>query len=173
MAAIPAKEKGSVNITGIVDEESIGGEGKSVRRKSMARGSAENVITVLRTMGVPADQYDLHVNFPGGIPVDGPSAGIAMACGIYSAIYKIPVDQTAAMTGEISLHGKVKPVGGVYAKIKAAKQAGAKTVIIPAENMQASFKEITGIAIVPVRQLEEVLDIALKKHFNDNALIGG
>ncbi|WP_207368894.1 ATP-dependent protease LonB [Heyndrickxia coagulans] len=173
VAAIPAKEKGSVNITGIVDEESIGGEGKSVRRKSMARGSAENVITVLRTMGVPADQYDLHVNFPGGIPVDGPSAGIAMACGIYSAIYKIPVDQTVAMTGEISLHGKVKPVGGVYAKIKAAKQAGAKTVIIPAENMQASFKEITGIAIVPVRQLEEVLDIALKKHFNDNALIGG
>lgn len=173
VAAIPAKERGSVNITGIVDEESIGGEGKSVRRKSMARGSAENVITVLRTMGVPADQYDLHVNFPGGIPVDGPSAGIAMACGIYSAIYKIPVDQTVAMTGEISLHGKVKPVGGVYAKIKAAKQAGAKTVIIPAENMQASFKEITGIAIVPVRQLEEVLDIALKKHFNDNALIGG
>ncbi|MED4866075.1 ATP-dependent protease LonB [Heyndrickxia faecalis] len=173
VAAIPAKEKGSVNITGIVDEESIGGEGKSVRRKSMARGSAENVITVLRTMGVPADQYDLHVNFPGGIPVDGPSAGIAMACGIYSAIYKIPVDQTVAMTGEISLHGKVKPVGGVYAKIKAAKQAGAKTVIIPAENMQASFKEITGIAIVSARQLEEVLDIALKKHFNDNALIGG
>ncbi|UZH06487.1 ATP-dependent protease LonB [Heyndrickxia coagulans] len=173
VAAIPAKERGSVNITGIVDEESIGGEGKSVRRKSMARGSAENVITVLRTMGVPADQYDLHVNFPGGIPVDGPSAGIAMACGIYSAIYKIPVDQTVAMTGEISLHGKVKPVGGVYAKIKAAKQAGAKTVIIPAENMQVSFKEITGIAIVPVRQLEEVLDIALKKHFNDNALIGG
>ncbi|GER66159.1 Lon protease 2 [Weizmannia acidilactici] len=173
VAAIPAKEKGTINITGIVEEESIGGEGKSVRRKSMARGSVENVITVLRMMGVPADQYDIHVNFPGGIPVDGPSAGIAMACGIYSAIYKIPADHTVAMTGEISIHGHVKPVDGIFAKVKAAKQAGAKTVIIPAENMQASLKEIGGISVVPVHQLEEVLGIALIKHFNDNALIGG
>ena len=58
----------------------------------MAKGSIENVITVLRTMGVPADDYDIHVNFPGGVPIDGPSAGIAMATGIYSAIYKIPID---------------------------------------------------------------------------------
>ena len=67
----------------------MGIEGKSIRRKSMAKGSIENVITVLRTMGVPADEYDIHVNFPGGVPIDGPSAGIAMATGIYSAIYKI------------------------------------------------------------------------------------
>ncbi|WP_026314446.1 ATP-dependent protease LonB [Heyndrickxia acidiproducens] len=173
VAAIPAKEKGTINITGIVEEESIGGQGKSVRRKSMARGSIENVITVLRTMGVPADQYDIHVNFPGGIPIDGPSAGIAMATGIYSAIYKIPVDHTVAMTGEISIHGNVKPIGGVYAKVKAAAQSGAKTVIIPAENMQTSLKEIKGISILPVFKLEEVLDIALNKHFNDNALLGG
>jgi Lon-like ATP-dependent protease len=96
-----------------------------------------------------------------------------MATGIYSAIYKIPVDHTVAMTGEISIHGNVKPIGGVYAKVKAAAQSGAKTVIIPAENMQTSLKEIKGISILPVFKLEEVLDIALNKHFNDNALLGG
>ncbi len=75
----------------------------------------------VRTMGVEQMNYDIHINFPGGIPVDGPSAGIAMATGIYSAIYKIPVEHTVAMTGEIGIHGDVKPVGGVYSKVKAAK----------------------------------------------------
>lgn len=101
MTVIPAQEKGSINITGIVEEESINGQGKSIRRKSLAKGSLENVLTVLRSMGVPAHQYDIHVNFPGGIPIDGPSAGIAMAVGIYSAIYKVPVDNTVAMTGRL------------------------------------------------------------------------
>ena len=165
VTAIPANEKGSINITGIVEEESIGGQGKSIRRKSMARGSIENVITVLRSMGVPANDFDVHVNFPGGIPIDGPSAGIAMATGIYSAIYNLPIDNTVAMTGEISIHGLVKPVGGVYPKVKAAIKAGAKTVIIPKENMQSILKEITGIKIVPVSHLNEVFDIALLKKF--------
>ncbi|PLS16892.1 ATP-dependent protease LonB [Bacillus sp. M6-12] len=163
VTVIPAADKGSINITGIIDEESIGGNGKSIRRKSMARGSGENVITVLRSLGVPADQYDIHVNFPGGTPIDGPSAGIAMATAIYSAIYKVPVDHTIAMTGEISIHGNVKPVGGVYAKVKAAKKAGAERVIIPAENMQSILEEIKGIQIFPVSTLKEVFDIALKK----------
>lgn len=165
VTVIPAKEKGSINITGIVEEESIGGQGKSIRRKSMARGSIENVITVLRSMGVPADEYDIHVNFPGGVPIDGPSAGIAMATGIYSAIYKRPVDNTVAMTGEISIHGYVKPIGGVYPKVKAAKKAGAKTVIIPKENMQSILKEITGIKIIPVSHLNEVFEAALQKEY--------
>ncbi|XJZ26398.1 ATP-dependent protease LonB [Bacillota bacterium Lsc_1132] len=163
VTVIPAKEKGSINITGIVDEESIGSQGKSIRRKSMARGSIENVITVLRSMGVPADEYDIHVNFPGGIPIDGPSAGIAMATGIYSAIYKIPINHEVAMTGEISIHGNVKPIGGVYPKVKAAKKAGAKTVIIPRENMQSILKEIEGITIVPVDHLTEVFQAAFVK----------
>lgn len=158
---IPAKDKGTINITGIVDEESIGGQGKSIRRKSMARGSIENVITVLRSMGVPAGDFDIHVNFPGGVPIDGPSAGIAMATGIYSAIYKIPIDNKVAMTGEISIHGNVKPIGGVYPKVKAAQKAGATTVIIPEENMQSILNEIKGIRIVPVTHLSEVFDIAL------------
>ncbi|KAB2334115.1 ATP-dependent protease LonB [Bacillus mesophilum] len=163
VTVIPAHDKGSINITGIVDEESIGGQGKSIRRKSMARGSIENVLTVLRSMGVPADEYDIHVNFPGGVPIDGPSAGIAMATGIYSAIYKLPVDHTIAMTGEISIHGFVKPVGGVYPKVKAAKKAGASTVIIPQENQQSILKEIDGITIIPVSHLSEVFKIAIQK----------
>lgn len=161
VTVIPTTEKGSINITGIVEEESIGGDGKSIRRKSMAKGSIENVITVLRSMGVPANNYDIHVNFPGGIPIDGPSAGIAMATGIYSAIYKLPVNPTVAMTGEISIHGNVKPIGGIYPKVKAAQKAGAKKVIIPVENMQAILKEIKDIQIVPVSHLNEVYEQAL------------
>ncbi|MBM7713476.1 Lon-like ATP-dependent protease [Bacillus thermophilus] len=153
---IPSKDAGSINITGIVEEESFNGQGKSVKRKSMAKGSLENVLTALRSMGVPANQYDIHVNFPGGIPIDGPSAGVAMAAGIYSAVYKLLVKNTVAMTGEIGIKGDVKPVGGIYSKVKAAKRAGAKTVLIPKENMQAILKDIQGIEIVPVSRIEEV-----------------
>jgi ATP-dependent Lon protease len=171
VTVIPAKDKGTINITGIVDEESIGGQGKSIRRKSMARGSIENVITVLRSMGVPAGDFDIHVNFPGGVPIDGPSAGIAMATGIYSAIYKVPIDNKVAMTGEISIHGNVKPIGGVYPKVKAAQKAGATTVIIPEENMQSILNEIKGIRIIPVTHLSEVFDIALVNNLAQNQAI--
>ncbi|MBP1914943.1 ATP-dependent protease LonB [Lederbergia galactosidilytica] len=156
-------DKGTVQITGIIEEENINGQGKTVKRKSMAKGSIENVLTVLKTMGVPVKQYDIHVNFPGGIPADGPSAGVAMAVGIYSAIYKIPVEHTVAMTGEIGIHGDVKPVGGVYSKVKAAQIAGAKTVLIPEENMQSNLKEIDKVTVIPVSRLEEALDVALVK----------
>ncbi|WP_280560371.1 ATP-dependent protease LonB [Priestia megaterium] len=159
--AIPAKEKGNIIITGIVEEESIGTQGKSIRRKSMAKSSIENVITLLRSMDVPADEYDIHVNFPGGVPIDGPSAGIAMATGIYSAIYEVPIKHTVAMTGEIGLHGNVKPIGGVIPKIKAAKQAGVQTVIVPKENMNAMVEKVKGIDIIPVHHLTEVFEQAL------------
>lgn len=153
-----AQDKGSINITGIAEEESIGSQSKSIRRKSMAKGSVENVLTVLRTMGMKPSDYDIHINFPGGIPIDGPSAGIAMAAGIFSAIHKIPIDNTVAMTGEISLNGLVKPIGGVIPKIKAAKQSGAKKVIIPYENQQSILRQIDGITIVAVKTFQEVLD---------------
>lgn len=153
-----AQDKGSINITGIAEEESIGSQSKSIRRKSMAKGSVENVLTVLRTMGMKPSDYDIHINFPGGVPIDGPSAGIAMAAGIFSAIHKIPIDNTVAMTGEISLNGLVKPIGGVIPKIKAAKQSGAKKVIIPYENQQAILKQIDGITIIAVKTFQEVLD---------------
>ncbi|MCC8350889.1 ATP-dependent protease LonB [Bacillus sp. AF23] len=154
----PAQDKGSINITGIAEEESIGSQSKSIRRKSMAKGSVENVLTVLRTMGMKPSDYDIHINFPGGIPIDGPSAGITMAAGIFSAVHKIPIDNTVAMTGEISLNGLVKPIGGVIPKIKAAKQSGAKKVIIPHENQQSILKQIEGIKIVAVKTFQEVLD---------------
>ncbi|AMQ68610.1 ATP-dependent protease LonB [Bacillus velezensis] len=157
----PAQDKGSLNITGIAEEESIGSQSKSIRRKSMAKGSVENVLTVLRTMGIKPSDYDIHVNFPGGGPIDGPSAGIAMAAGIFSAIHRIPIDHTVAMTGEISLTGLVKPIGGVIPKIKAAKQAGAKTVIIPYKNQQSILKRIDGITIKAVKTFQEVLDVIL------------
>ncbi|MFK4327028.1 Lon-like ATP-dependent protease [Bacillus sp. RC97] len=159
VTAIPAKDKGSVNVTGIVEEESVGNQTKSIRRKSMAKGSVDNVLTVLRSLDVLPEGYDIHINFPGGIPIDGPSAGIAMATGVYSAVHRTYVNNEVAMTGEISIHGEVKPIGGVYAKIKAAKKAGAKKVIIPAENMQPFLYTIKGIEIIPVRKLKEVFEL--------------
>ncbi|SEN00860.1 ATP-dependent protease LonB [Lihuaxuella thermophila] len=155
--------KGTIQITGLVDEEEMGGRQRTLRRKSMARGSVENVITVLRRTDVQPDDYHLHINFPGGIPLDGPSAGIAMASAIYSAIKGVPIDHLLAMTGELSIHGYVKPVGGVIAKVEAAKHAGAKRVIIPAENMQAIFNKMEGIEVIPVDHIETVLQLAFEQ----------
>ncbi|MBA4496284.1 ATP-dependent protease LonB [Paenactinomyces guangxiensis] len=163
VSATPASPgKGTIQITGVVEEEEMGGRQRTLRRKSMARGSVENVITVLRKTDVQPDDYHLHINFPGGIPLDGPSAGITMATAIYSAIKGIPVDHLLAMTGELSIHGHVKPVGGVIAKVEAAKHAGATRVIIPAENMQSIFKQIEGVEIIPVDRIETVLKLAFE-----------
>ncbi|KGX88067.1 ATP-dependent protease LonB [Pontibacillus marinus] len=161
VTVLPTNQQGTINITGIAEEESIGNQSKQIRRKSMAKGSIENVLTVLRSLGVPAHEYDIHVNYPGGVPVDGPSAGVAMALGIYSAINKIPVRQDVALTGEISIHGHVKPVGGVMAKVKAAKRAGAKKVLIPHDNKQEMFEKIEGIQIIPVKHIQEALTLSL------------
>ncbi|PTM58229.1 ATP-dependent protease LonB [Desmospora activa] len=156
----PAGVEGSIRLTGMVDEEELGGRQRTLRRKSMARSSVENVLTVLRRTDIDPYRYHLHVNFPGGVPLDGPSAGVTMATAIYSAIKGIPVDHKLAMTGEMSIHGKVKPVGGIVAKVEAAKQAGANRVLIPAENMQALFKNWEGIQVIPVNTVEEVLQLA-------------
>ena len=128
----------------------------------MARGSVENVLTVLRrNLHVEPRDYDIHVNFPGGVPIDGPSAGITMATVIYSAITGLPVDNKLAMTGEVSIRGQVKPIGGVVAKVEAARQAGATRVIIPEDNWQASFEHLEGLTVIPVTELSEVIDLAL------------
>lgn len=166
-----AKGKGKVNITGIAEEESTGDRMRSIRRKSMAKGSVENVITVLRNMGVATSDYDIHINFPGGIPVDGPSAGIAIATGIYSAIKKAKVLNTVAMTGEVGIHGTVKPVGGIVSKVEAASLAGAKMVIIPKGNEQALLKEMKEIEIIPVETIEEVFERALMSELPDETVI--
>lgn len=157
------KGNGKINITGIAEEEKTGDRVRSIKRKSMAKGSVENVITVLKQMGVYTDDYDIHVNFPGGMPIDGPSAGISMATAIYSAIYGLKIDNKLAMTGELSIHGQVKPIGGVVAKVEAAKQAGVKRVIIPKENYQAIFKEQKGIEVICVSTLQQVFDLTFVK----------
>lgn len=151
--------KGVIKVTGIVEEEEMDGKGHKLKRVSSARASVENVLTVLKKFSdIDSKEYDIHLNFPGGIPIDGPSAGTAIATAVYSAIKNIPIRSDIAMTGEISIRGKVKPVGGVVAKVEAAKLAGIKRVLIPQENWQELFNEM-GIEVIAVEDFTQVLEI--------------
>jgi Lon-like ATP-dependent protease len=163
--ALPVKHnQGKVTITGIVEEEEMGGMGHTLRRKGTAKGAAEIVITVLsRYMGINLRDYDIHLNFPGGTPVDGPSAGVSMATAIYSSLTGQPVDPLTAMTGEVSVRGLVRPVGGIPAKIEAAVEAGIKKILIPQFNWQERFKRYFPVKIVPVSTIEDVFREALLK----------
>jgi len=146
----------------VVEEEHLGGSEHRYTRKSMARGAVENVITVLKTrLGMKINDYDIHINFPGGTPVDGPSAGVSIATAVVSALTGRPVDNLLAMTGEISVQGRVKPVGGVISKVEAARRAGIKRVIIPADNWLQIFREFPDLEVIPVSEIEEVLEKAL------------
>ncbi len=158
--AVAVPGTGQVIVTGIVEEEELGQEGHRMRRKSTARGSAENVRTLLAELGYPLGQRDLHINFPGGAPVDGPSAGAAMAAVAISALTGRPIDGASAVTGEITVHGAVKAVGGVPAKVEAAKEAGLARVFIPKEN-DAETLHASGVEIVCVSSLQEVLEAML------------
>lgn len=161
-ASLATKGKGELTITGLVEEETMNSRERSIRRKSMAKSSLDNVLTTLkRVAGVDVSAYDVHINFPGGVPVDGPSAGVAMAVAIYSAIKGIPVVNTVALTGEISIRGLVRPVGGVPTKIEAAVEAGALVVVIPKENWQEVFCQYEHVKVVPVERFEDVLRFAL------------
>lgn len=153
--------RGSFNITGVIDEEELGGGSKTFRRKSMAKSSVENVLTVLRRYGLNAQNYDIHINFPGGVPMDGPSAGITIATAVASSIKNIPVNNKLAMTGEVSIHGKVKPIGGVVAKVEAAVQAGVDRILIPKDNWQEMFANLNGVQVIPVETIEQVFHYAL------------
>ena len=154
--------KGELKVSGIVEEEEFSMNNKKIKRKSTAYSSVHNVLTALNNVfNINSDSYDLHINIPGGVPVDGPSAGITIATAIYSCIMKEPVDNMIAMTGEITLLGDVKPIGVVSAKILAAKKAGATKVIIPEENWSDSFENYEGIEIVPVKNIKEVIELAI------------
>ena len=153
---------GQLTVTGVIDEEQVGGAERQYRRKSMARSAVENVMTVLASRyQLPIKDYDVHINFPGGIPIDGPSAGITMATAIYSAVHEIPIHHQLAMTGEISVYGMIKPVGGVISKLEAARAAGVKHVLIPADNYMDIFSSFPDIEVTPVHSLDEVFSSAL------------
>ena len=114
------------------------------------------------------ETHDFHLHVPeGAVPKDGPSAGITMATAFYSMVTNIPVRADVAMTGEISLRGRVLPIGGLKEKLLAAKQAGIKLVLIPKDNerdLSEISEEITeGMEIVAVSKMEEVLKYALVK----------
>ena len=151
---------GRVQVTGIVEEEELGSGARTVRRQSMARASAENVVTLLRRMGYVKESTDLHINFPGGAPVDGPSAGAAMAVAAVSAVTGRPVDGSAAITGEIGVQGRVLPVGGVPEKIEAAKRAGLSRVLVPRDNDMERFRD-AGIRVILVDTIDDALEMML------------
>lgn len=156
--AVAKAGRGRLRVTGVVEQEEVSdGHGRKLRRAGMARDSAEAARTALSRLGVPIDRYDLHVNFPGGAMVDGPSAGLAMAVAMHSAITGEPVAPDAAMTGEISVGGDILPVGGVRAKARAAERAGLKRVLVPWDNRAEAGEG--RIEVIPVRTLKQALKL--------------
>jgi len=153
--------KGTVQITGQVGD--------------VMQESAQAGLTYLRSraasFGVGPeyfDRLDLHIHLPeGGIPKDGPSAGITMATAVISAFTGRPVHKDVAMTGEITLRGRVLPIGGLREKVLAAHRAGMKTVIVPERNMKDLVdvpKQVQkDLKILPVNHMDQVLEIALSK----------
>ena len=142
--------------------------------------SARTGISYIRSVGekykIPEDffkKHDIHIHIPeGAVPKDGPSAGITMATAMISAITNTKVRADVAMTGEITLRGRVLPIGGLKEKLLAAKSAGVKTVLVPEKNMrdvEEISSEITrGLEIIPVSYMDEVLKTALIYEENEN-----
>ncbi len=125
---------------------------------SMAKDSVFNATSVLRAIaGIDTGDYDLHINIVGGGNIDGPSAGLAILLALYSAILKQPLPQDVAVTGELSIAGKVRGVGGLIEKLYAARQAGMRTVFIPRENAREVDASLTGLRVVPVDRVDQVL----------------
>ncbi len=142
--------------------------------------SAQAAISYIRSVGEQYDipeefftKHDIHIHIPeGAVPKDGPSAGITMATAMLSAITKKPVCADVAMTGEITLRGRVLPIGGLKEKLLAAKVAGIRTVCVPAQN-EADVAEISeeikeGLQICYVKKMEDVLKIAMNGENNDH-----
>jgi len=142
--------------------------------------SARTGISYIRSVGekykISEDffkKHDIHIHIPeGAVPKDGPSAGITMATAMISAITNTKVRADVAMTGEITLRGRVLPIGGLKEKLLAAKSAGVKTVLVPEKNMrdvEEISSEITrGLEIIPVSYMDEVLKTALIYEENEN-----
>ena len=117
-----------------------------------------NAASVIRKVtGVDVGNYDIHVNVIGGGLIDGPSAGLAVVVAMLSAVQRQTVRQDVAMTGEVSIQGKIKQVGGIPEKIYGARQAGMRKVIIPAENKTDVPSDVKGNSVVLASTIEEVI----------------
>lgn len=139
--------------------------------KESAKIAVSYVRSIADKYGIPGEFYkekDIHIHAPeGATPKDGPSAGVTMTTALVSALANIPVRRDVAMTGEITLHGKVLPIGGLREKTMAAYKAGVKTVIIPAAN-KGDLEEVDGVVkdnikFVFAEELSQVLETALEK----------
>jgi ATP-dependent Lon protease len=157
--AVKMPGRGNMKVTGNlrdVMKESIQAASSLVRSRSVILGIKPTVFST----------NDIHVHVPdGATPKDGPSAGAAMTTAIVSLLTGIPVNREVAMTGEISLRGRVLPIGGLKEKLLAALRGGIKTVLIPEEN-EKDLEDIpdnvkTGLRIIPVSDINEVLELAL------------
>ena len=156
------KGKGVLTLTGYLGEvmkESVQAALSYIRSKAVELCLPEDLLNNL----------DIHVHVPAGAtPKDGPSAGVTMATALVSALTKIPVRREVAMTGEITLRGKVLPIGGLKEKMLAAIRAGITTVIIPEENkkdLEDIPKHILKkVKIVTARVIDDVLKVALEKY---------
>ncbi|MCR3920934.1 MAG: Lon family ATP-dependent protease [Firmicutes bacterium] len=124
---------------------------------SMARDSVFNAAAVIRRLtGEDLQNYDLHVNVIGGGQIDGPSAGLAVVMALLSAIKGWPISQQVAVTGEISLQGQVRPVGGIPEKLYGARRAGLNTVLVPQENKE-DIPNLPGMQVIAVQNVDEAL----------------
>lgn len=131
---------------------------------SMAKDSVVNASSVIRKItGIDINNYDIHVNVIGGGNIDGPSAGTAITICIMSSILNKKIRQDIAITGEISLSGRVKPVGGVFEKIYGARRKGIKTVIIPKDNEKDIPNGLEDIRVIPVENIEEVMKLVFEE----------
>jgi ATP-dependent Lon protease len=125
---------------------------------SMAKDSVFNAASVIRVLtGVDLADFDVHINVVGGGNIDGPSAGLAIFLALYSALMKVPLPQDVAITGELSIQGKVRAVGGTIEKLYAARQAGMRRIIVPQENLREIDVGLAGLDVAAVSTVEQAL----------------
>lgn len=128
---------------------------------SMAKDSVFNAASVIKRLtDKDINDYDVHVNVIGGGKIDGPSAGAAITICIMSALLEKPIRQDLAITGEISLRGKIKPVGGIFEKIYGARRKGIKLVTVPKDNENEIPKGLEDIEVKAISSIEELMEIA-------------
>ena len=131
---------------------------------SMAKDSVFNAASVIRKItDKDIKNYDIHVNVVGGGRIDGPSAGAAITIAIISALLEKPIRQDVAITGEISLRGNIKPVGGIFEKIYGARRKGIKLVVVPKANEKEVPSELNDIEVKAISRIEELMDIVFEK----------